>query len=392
MLVNRLRCPLLLRRWAVAPLLALVALNCGGCASGRLQSASLPAQFVAPINENMEAIDLSRLSHYATNSELIERGDVLEITIVTNYSTLATTTTPVRVAEDGAADIPLIGPVAVAGLELESAEQAIAAAAIGRGVFQKPHITVTMKRQRSNRVTVIGAVKQPGVYTLTRGASSLLAALVSAGGLTEDAGPEVEIRQSRPIAMVGTAGPAVQPAQQLPGAAGPAAPAMSSPAVPGASLASAAAGPAAPTAPPILRVNLAKAAEEGDRQYPVGDGDVVIVSRRAPKPVYVLGLVHKPGEYRLPPNQNLQILDALALAGERTMQIADRVLVIRHVADRPEPVVIEVSVREAKRNDAANLRLAPGDVVSVEETTATLVVRTITDIVRFSFGGAVSLF
>ena len=68
---------------------------------------------------------MSRLSHYATNSELIERGDVLEVTIVTNYSTLANTTTPVRVADDGTADVPLIGPVAVAGLELEAAEQAI---------------------------------------------------------------------------------------------------------------------------------------------------------------------------------------------------------------------------------------------------------------------------
>lgn len=326
-----------------------------GCTQGQVTAAKLPPEFMAPVNENMEAIDLSRLSHYATNSELIDRGDVLDVSIVTNYSTLATTTTPVRVADNGTADIPVIGPVSLVGLEVEGAEQAISAAAVSRGIFQKPHVTVTMRRQRTNRITVIGAVKTPGVYTLPRGSSSLLAALVAAGGLTDDGGPNVEIRQSGP-APGGPRPPGPQPA------------------------------------PLAIQVDLSKAASEGDRHYPVNDGDVVVVSRRAPKGIYVMGLVAKPGEYRLPPNQNLQVLDALALAGDRTSSLADSVVVIRHLPGREEPVLIGVSVREAKNHGSANLRLAPGDVVSVEDTPLTLVFRTFTEIVRFSVGGAVSVF
>ena len=327
----------------------------GGCTQGHVTAAKLPPEFSAPISENMEAIDLSRLSHYATNSELIDRGDVLDVSIVTNYTTLAATTTPVRIADNGTADIPVIGPVSLVGLEVEGAEQAISAAAISRGIFQKPHVTVTMRRQRTNRITVIGAVKQPGVYTLPRGSSSLLAALVAAGGLTDEGGPDVEIRQSAP------APGAPRPPMPQPG--------MQS-----------------------IRVDLSKAAAGGDRQYPVNDGDVVVVSRRAPKPIYVIGLVAKPGEYHLPPNQNLQVLDALALAGDRTTQLADSVVVIRHVPGRDEPVLIGVSVRDAKNHGNANLRLAPGDVVSVEDTPLTLVFRTFTEIVRFTVGGAVSVF
>ena len=63
-------------------------------------------------------------------------------------------------------------------------------------MFQKPHVTVTMKRQRKNAIMVIGAVKEPGLKELPRGSCSLLAALVSAGGLSEDAGTDVEIRPS----------------------------------------------------------------------------------------------------------------------------------------------------------------------------------------------------
>jgi polysaccharide export outer membrane protein len=328
---------------------------CGsGCASGRYYAAKLPPELAAPIADNMEAIDLSRLAYQASNSEMIDRGDVLDVSMVTDYNTLASTTTPVRVADNGTADVPLVGPVAVAGLDVETAERAMAAAAVNRGIFQKPHIAVTLSKPRSNRITVVGAVKLPGVYSLPRGTSSLLFALLAAGGLTEESGPEVEIRHSSAAAAAAAA----------PGAAPP---------------------------PPLVRVDLAKAASEGDRYYPLADGDQVLVRRRALKPIYVLGLVQHPGEYRLPLNQNLQVLDALALAGDRTSQLADKVLVIRQVPGRPEPARIELSVREAKNNGNVNLRLAPGDIVSVEDTPITMFARATEDIVRFSVGGAANI-
>jgi polysaccharide export outer membrane protein len=327
----------------------------GGCTSGQYYAAKLPPELAAPAVENMEAIDLSHLVHNPTNSDGIDRGDVLDVSMVTNYSTLTSTTTPVRVADNGTADVPLIGPVAVAGLDVEAAERAIAAAAVNRGIFQKPYITVALGKPRSNRITVIGAVKAPGVYSLPRGSCSLLAALVAAGGLVEESGPDVEIRHSAAGLLAG-------------------------------------AGTPPPAVPQAVRVDLAKAAAEGDRQYPVFDGDVVLVRRRVLKPIYVLGLVQKPGEYHLPANQNLQVLDALAMAGDRSTQLADKVVVIRRLPGRPEPALIELSVREAKSNGRANLRLAPGDIVSVEDTPITAVARACTDVLRFSVGGAWTVF
>ena len=104
--------------------------------------------------------------------------------------------TPVRVANDGTIVVPLIGRVAVAGYEMEQAEQILAGESIARGVFRNPNITVTMKQTRTNKITVVGAVNRPGTVELPRGSSSLLSAIVAVDGLSKEAGAEVEIRRT----------------------------------------------------------------------------------------------------------------------------------------------------------------------------------------------------
>jgi hypothetical protein len=63
--------------------------------------------------------------------------------------------------------------------------------------------------------------------------------------------------------------------------------------------------------------------------------------------------------------------------------------VIRQIPNRAEPVVIEASIREAKQDGPANIRLAAGDVVSVEETAVTFLVGTVREFVRFGFTSAI---
>ena len=84
-------------------------------------------------------------------------------------------------------------------------------------------------------------------------------------------------------------------------------------------------------------------------------------------------------------------LDALAMAGDRTLGVADKVRVIRQVPGRAEPVVSARSVRNAKRTQADNLRLAPGDLVSVEETPITFVLEAMRSFIRFGFSSGVDM-
>ena len=55
-------------------------------------------------------------------------------------------------------------------------------------------------------------------------------------------------------------------------------------------------------------------------------------------------------------------------------------------------MMIDVSVRDAKADGDANLRLAPGDLVSVEETPVTAVLDTLKSFIRFGVSSSVPLF
>jgi polysaccharide export outer membrane protein len=298
------------------------------------------------------------------------------VTVFSDYGDAKTNPMPVRVADDGSANVPLIGPVPVAGLTLDSAERAIAAAAVQRDVYRSPHVTVTMDAQRKNRIIIVGAVQKPGVYEIPRGNSTLLAAIMEAGGLSEEASPEVAIR--RPALTDSPPDPFRGETLRLAGSGG------------GVVLASYDENPAEQAQ--TVQVNLVSATTEGKGGYYLDDGDVVHVKKRPKRAFRVMGLVNAPGEIELPPDKDVYLLDALALAGERKMQAADSVLVIRRVEGQKDPIKIAISVNEAQNNGASNLRIQEDDVVVVRETPITMAFETLKTFFRFSVGSSLALF
>lgn len=340
-----------------------------GCAGGRVHTAAhLPAELQAPPVANVQTIDLSRLAGPPVDSELIERGDVIQIAIAAGLSSDDVTQLPVRIADDGTALLPEIGPVPVAGLTLLGAEQAIAATCRQRGFYRQPQVTVTMQRQRTNRITIVGAVKSPGVHQLPRGSSYLLAALVAAGGLADDAGPKVEVRSPSGGSTL---------AGQTPGTSG-------------VQLASGL-EPAGPEGVTQVCLNLAESVVQGQGSRYLPDGSVITVEKRLPQPYHVIGLVNKPGEFEYPINHDVRVLEAIAQAGGSSQSLADKIYVIRPQSDGTGEAVIELSLQKAKHNREENLRLQPGDIVSVEHTPATMLVEAIKSI-PFSFGASMPIF
>ena len=357
-----------------AALLGVVALAVAGCARGVYKPHDLPQELQPPPVADVHRLDLSRIAGSATGNDVIAPGDVLEVAIASGYEEGELQKAPVRVGENGSANVLLVGRVDLAGLEVEQAEQAIAAAAIGRGVFRNPQVTVVLANRKSNRVTVVGAVNTPGVYELPRTSSGLLEALVAAGGLGDDAGRYIEIRRPG-----GRTGPQIfQKKQRDPIAAN-------------GEVQTAAHHETSivPEAPTSARIDLVSAVEQGAGGNQIGDGDVIMVSRRDVSTIKVMGLVNRPGEFEIPRGRELRVLDAIALAGGRPLQIANKVKVIRNDPNHIEPVVVAVNLNKAKRDGASNLRLAPGDVVSVEETPTTMMVQTLQNFVRFGFSGSV---
>jgi polysaccharide biosynthesis/export protein len=359
----------------ITVVLAITSLG-SGCASRAYRAASLPPELAAPATLDLEAFNLSELSDQSVSVEVIQPGDVIDVSMVTDYAKLTSSTTPVRVADDGTVVIPLVGKIAVGGMEVEQAEQVINAQSVARGVFRNPCITVTMKQCRTRSVTVVGAVKKPGTHELPRGSSSLMAALVAAEGLSKEAGTEVEIRHTDSRRAASSGQPAPNVAGGLDASATLASYQQSSPAA---------------AASSITKVDLAAATAGAVKVPDLRDGDVVHVMKRTLRPVYVIGLVQKPGEFPYPVDKEIRVLDALALAGGVSNPVAEDMLVIRQVPGAAEPVRIAVSL-DAAKNGRDNIALAPGDTVTVERTPATVVIDSIKTFFHFSVGSSVTWF
>jgi polysaccharide export outer membrane protein len=92
-------------------------------------------------------------------------------------------TQEVRVNSNGQVSLPLIGAVMAGGRTIPELEQDIAGK-LEEGYLQDPQVSVFVKEFTSQRVTLGGAVKKPGIYPIT-GKTTLLQAVSMAEGLTD---------------------------------------------------------------------------------------------------------------------------------------------------------------------------------------------------------------
>jgi polysaccharide export outer membrane protein len=300
----------------------------------------------------VQTLDLTRLASATIPTDLIARGDVISIEIAAGLKRDETSEFKARVADDGTVNVVHVGDVHVEGLSLTEAETAVLQACVDRELYRSPHITVTMVRPKVNRVTVLGAVKEPTTVELRSGSSDLLQAIVQAGGLTEDAGTMVEVRHpgyredsfdDPAIADDPGDGPRLASLDR----------------------------PVRATPASSIRVDLASLGTADPKTYELQDGSVVMVEKRDPPALQVLGLVQRPNQYDFPVGKNMRLLDAVSLAGGVSNTLADKVFIIRR-REGHEPLLVEASLHKAKRHGQDNLLLEPGDTVSIEQTPGTV--------------------
>ncbi|MDI1253534.1 polysaccharide biosynthesis/export family protein [Thermomonas sp.] len=105
-------------------------------------------------------------------------------------------TKEVRVNSKGQISLPLIGTMVAGGMTVPALESELAKR-YAQGYLQHPQVTVFVKDFASQRITMDGAIKKPGIIALT-GKTSLLQAIAMAGGVDEklaDLGGIVLMRQ-----------------------------------------------------------------------------------------------------------------------------------------------------------------------------------------------------
>jgi len=193
---------------------------------------------------------------------------------------------------DGTFTFPLIGRIKAGSLTLRSFEHDLTAR-LADGYFRSPQVTVAVEQYRSQRVFVMGEVRQPGPVQLT-GGMTLIEALARAGSTLPTSSGEVSIVR----AGQGSSG--------------------SEPAVPGKDAAT-----------EVFRASI-RDLQSGSlsQNIELRDGDTIF----APKAelVYVFGEVRNPGGYSV--QKTTTILQALSLAGGVTEHGAmNRIQVMRIV-------------------------------------------------------------
>ena len=90
----------------------------------------------------------------------------------------------VEVADNGTIDFPLIGETPASGKTAQEVQRDLSSR-LGAKYLQNPQVKVRVKEFNSNRVTVSGAVKSPGVFPYK--GETLFQFVTMAGGLAFEA-------------------------------------------------------------------------------------------------------------------------------------------------------------------------------------------------------------
>jgi polysaccharide biosynthesis/export protein len=173
--------------FAKAPIVIIAGLiiSLGLAQSSASQNTSSPPPAVA-------SSDLARPSETTASSRhyepLIGVGDLLKVTVLSapDYDQ------ELRVDGDGDVVLALVGPVPVAGVTTEQAQQLIRKRLVDGGYFADPQVSVFEKEYATQGVSVLGEVQRPGIYPLT-GPRRLFDVLSLASGTTPRAGQVVSI-------------------------------------------------------------------------------------------------------------------------------------------------------------------------------------------------------
>ena len=265
----------------------------------------------------------------------------------------------VRVAASGEISLPMLGVVHAGGLtprELEAVLQGL----LRRSYIKDPHVGVFVQELQSQPVSVVGAVKIPGVFQI-RGSKTVIEVLSLAQGLTDDAGDAVLIMRGAGIAApTGMNAPNSAASRPITARSGEVFPS----------------GNAARITPPetkdaILEINLKELLESADSALNVSvfPGDIVKVPRAGI--VYVVGEVTKPGGFVLQNNERISVLQALALAqGPTHTSAIGSARIIRTDPATGKRTEIPTNLGKIFSGKAPDPFLQPKDVVFVPNSAA----------------------
>lgn len=126
--------------------------------------------------------------HAAPAGIALGTGDQVKINVY-NHPDL---NTEAQISANGTINFPLLGEVAIGGMDKAAAESKIAHLLSSRGLIPNAEVNLLVVQSRSQQVAVLGQVRKPGTYAV-EGRDTLTDVLAQAGGITEKGGNHVVV-------------------------------------------------------------------------------------------------------------------------------------------------------------------------------------------------------
>jgi polysaccharide biosynthesis/export protein len=292
-------------------------------------------KFQTPQQTNERIQQLANVARARPVDTPIGTGDLLHIDVFD----VPDLTREVRVNESGLISLPLIpGRIQAGGLTTYQLEQKIAELLLENGLVSHPQVSVFIREQVSQPITVVGAVQRPATFQAVR-QTTLLEALAQAGGIADDAADELNIM--RPVAP-----DAARKQGDSGGGADP------------------------PGGTQTINVRLTDLLYSGDSSFniPVYGGDIINVPRSGI--VFVTGAVNQPGGYVLESRgQPLTTLQAVTMArGLSGYAKPNDAVIIRLHQDTGVKEEIPVQLKQIMDRKKNDIRLFANDTLYIPES------------------------
>lgn len=355
-------------------LLLAVAVVCSGGAgcyapmsSAGIPAASLPPEFRVPHRTMGPMLNYSQLTMKPPSDYLLGPDDILEVTVPGLFTQSEIHPLRVQVMSNGEVQLPLVGSVAVGGLNLQQAQRAINHA-YENGFLNDPRANVILGQRAMVNVLVMGQVATPGVHQLSKYQNDVGHAVAAAGGFTTDAADYIEVHR-REIADGMRLSPEVcrLPApwgsEQLP-----------SP------YPDQGQGLAGPPYPHIYRIPLRGPQTQLVQAADVvlQPGDVVVVPNRKHEVFYVVGRLSPTNTVRftvgdrerelgvgfiLPRDREIDVVKAVAMAGYIDPIESPTTVTVHRVMPDGMPFLINVDLIKARYDPLETVLVEPGDII-----------------------------
>ncbi|MBX5495118.1 MAG: polysaccharide biosynthesis/export family protein [Bryobacteraceae bacterium] len=240
----------------------------------------------------------------------------------------------VRIDMRGNINLPLAGRLRAAGLTVEELEAAIAERL--QTYLQKPVVTVAIAEFRSQPVSVLGAVAEPGVHQV-QGRKTLYEILSQVGGLKPDAGNVIKITRRK------ESGPLPLPNAKL--------------------------DETGQFYIGEVRVKSIMEAENPEENIFVQPNDIISVPKA--ELVYVIGSVKRSGGFVLNEKESLSVLQVLSLAeGLERTAAPGKAKILRPVGDGSTRQEIPVDLKKLMAGKASDVYMKANDILFVPNSAA----------------------